>query len=159
MLMSYNSISCQNSRKCRRRKHLCQIISCTNNVTDQVNITTDVYGLVKLKVCKKCKKIYENRPKNKLSTNIRTELDSESSFEKCVQCLTCCFHKMKIHLRLVLSPHSNAFLQLVMTRFSMVEEINLLLHHRKFLFSKKHYVILNIKICNIEHEKYDSRLK
>lgn len=49
--------------------------------------------------------------------------------------------------------------QINIDRLFEVEVFKLLLYHSYFSFSKKHYVVLDAKICTIEHKKRDIKLK
>ena len=72
--MNVDSVSSQNTQRYRRRrKQLCQVVPCTKIARDEISIKTDIYDLVRLNVCKKCKKVFESKQtKNNLNTNRKT---------------------------------------------------------------------------------------
>lgn len=82
--MTVDSVSPRNTQRYRRRrKQPCQVVACTKNARDEVSITTDIYGLVRLNVCKKCKKVFESKQtKNNLNTNRKTIKEDDTPIDK-----------------------------------------------------------------------------
>jgi hypothetical protein len=86
--MIVDPVSSQNIQKHRRRrsKQPCQVARCSNNAKDEINITTKLYGLARLNVCKKCKKVFESSQiKKNLNTNRKTVEDHETVIDICTR--------------------------------------------------------------------------
>lgn len=59
------------NKKHRRYKDVCQARNCERRATVQISIKAGAYGLVRLKVCRKCLKLFQSdRSKNTNSDNI-----------------------------------------------------------------------------------------